>query len=300
MVALPLVAFLVYLYAPHLLFKFAANLKYDFVSPKQVSQVEEFFAAGLPSAVLNAVTWLVFLAWGRIGHRGRVLVDPRPIAEIFAHDPDLRAYFARGGFEPLLRYVLALFLISYVAGYLYGWTLVRIARSGGPLEYFTSAQPLQVPGRILRLLYRKIWRPFYAVYEHPIFPKILQQAYAFVHTNHGLYHGIFWEYDKTNEGEVAGIYLVEVSKFSRRSERECIRDGVNPISDMDGPLYIAWSDVLDINYPPDASTLKRKRDEYERRLEEAEKLKLREREPRFASALRVLFRGTGARRRNDG
>ena len=53
MISLLVAGFIFYLYAPHLLFKFAAATNYDLITRKEIPQVEEFFAAGLPALFLN-------------------------------------------------------------------------------------------------------------------------------------------------------------------------------------------------------------------------------------------------------
>jgi hypothetical protein len=84
-----------------------------------------------------------------------------------------------------------------------------------------------------------------------------------VHTTRNLYHGIVYSADKRRDGDIEGIVLINVSKFSRGRDVELIRSGRNPISDLTGPLFIKWSEIADINYPPDGGILKRKRAEYD-------------------------------------
>jgi hypothetical protein len=261
--ALLFVGFLTYLYAPHLIFKFAAAGKYDFVTRKELPQVEEFFAAALPSSFLNGLAWSVtrLLPWTR-----GIRIDRQIIGFAFAKDPDLSDYFSKGDVRSFVAYIAVLFFSSYVAGSVYGSSLRAIARAGGPRSYLDSATWWLLPSRSFAILYRRLWRPFYAQYEQPLYPQILQNAFAFVHTNTGLYHGILYAADKSPDGEIEGITLLRVSRFSRKNELESFAAGENPIRTLTGPLFIKWSEILDINYPPSGDVLERKKQEYEARM----------------------------------
>ena len=246
MIALLFAAFLVYLYAPHLVFKFAASGRYDFITRKDVPQVEEFFAAGLPSALLNGIAWLFFL----VGPMERVILDRPVAASVFTKDPDLKAYFATGDAGALVKYISVLFVIAWICGRAYGNALRVIALNGGPRAYLSGASDsVAALARGVIVTYRKMWRPYYAQFEQPLYPQVLQQSFAFVHTTHGLYHGILYQYDKKQDGDLDGVYLIDVSRFSRKTEQQCYEAGQNPITDLDGPLFIKWSEIRDINYP---------------------------------------------------
>ena len=283
MVALLFAAFLLYLYAPHLIFKFAAAGKYDFVTRKELPQVEEFFAAGLPSSFLNGLAWLALrmLPWTR-----SIRLDRRIFGMAFTKDPDLSQYFASGDIEPFFVYLVGLFLTSLIAGNLYGRSLRSIAKAGGPRAYLDRDSNATLILRVVVVLYRRIWRSFYQQYEQPLYPQILQNAFAFVQTTRGLYHGILYAADKSPDGEIEGITLLRVSRFSRKTEQECFARGENPIHDLTGPLFIKWSEIWDINYPPTGAVLDEKRRYYDQKIRE---YKAQRPLKRLLSALRRMW-----------
>jgi hypothetical protein len=120
--------------------------------------------------------------------------------------------------------------------------------------------------RIARFWYFRFWNTFYAQYQDPFYPVVLRRSFAFVHTEGGLYHGIVFGAERKRDGDIEGIVLIGVSKFSRANEAELVRAGRNPITDLIGPLFIKWSEITDINYPPDGGVLERKRAEYQDRI----------------------------------
>jgi hypothetical protein len=261
-IALLFAAFLIYLYAPHLVFKFAAGGNYGFVVGKHLPQVEEFFAAGLPSIVLNGMAWLFF----RFGPLDHVVLDRAVVAALFTKDPELSAYVISPTAPAVITYIAVLFVTAWISGDLYGRALRAIALAGGSLPYFERSKGLSTFARAIVLLYRRLWLPFYSQFEQPLYPQVLQEPYAFVHTNKGLFHGILYQLDKARDGEIEGIHLLDVSKFSNKKEEDCFAAGENPIRHLTGPLFIKWSEILDINYPPDDSILKSKEKYYSDRL----------------------------------
>lgn len=283
MIGILLGAFILYLYTPHLLFKYFAATKYDFITRKDLPQIEEFFAAGLPGLFLNAVTWSALWATYRLVGVPPILIDREAVARVFTKDPDLSAYIAKGDISALVCYLGALVVISSLAGRVYGATLMKVAQAGGDSAYLKQhsgglpfwrdhwRQPPRrfiVAFRVVEVLYLRAWRLFYAQYEHPLYPAVLQKALAFVHTTHGLYHGFIYQFDKKRDGDVEGIYIINVSRFSRKKEKECFEMGINPISKLSGPLFIKWEEIIDINYPPNENVLAAKRAEYETKLDE--------------------------------
>lgn len=286
MIALLVAAFILYLYTPHLLFKFAAATKFDFITRKELPQVEEFFAAGLPSLFLNGLTFVaLWLAYWIVGEPPIVL-DRAAAAAVFTKDPDLSQYFRKADLAPLLCYVGSLTFISWWAGRIYGGIIRKVAIAGGEWEYLEAATVARrpwlfddekpLPGLFRAVLflwrlivmvpYRRSWRIFYSQYEEPLYPVVIRNSYAFVHTTYGLYHGILFQLTKKRDGDALGITLIAVSKFSRRKEEDCLRLGVNPISGMSGPLFIKWDEIIDINYPPNAEVLDAKREFYAQKL----------------------------------
>lgn len=285
MIALVLAAFILYLYTPHLLFKFAAATQYDFITRKELPQVEEFFAAGLPSLFLNGLTFTVLYGGYNVLGYAPLVIDRAAVARVFQKEPDLSTYVATGNLSLLTCYLGALAVFSWTAGWTYGRTVKNVAAAGGAYTYLLDAVHMRAPWgvanelpfpvrgalvgwRLMWLGYQQAWKVFYVQYEQPLYPVVLRNSYAFVHTKGGLFHGILFQLDKKRDGEVAGIVLVAVSRFSRKKEEECLRLGQNPITELSGPLFIKWEEIVDINYPPSGDTLRQKREFYDQKLEE--------------------------------
>lgn len=280
MIAILLGAFILYLYTPHLLFKYAAATKYDLIIRKDLPQIEEFFAAAVPGLILNCFTWLTLWVTYRLVGASPIVIDRETVSRVFTKDPDLSAYIKNGHISSVVCYFGALTLLSWLAGRVYGATLVKVAQAGGDdayLRQYSSAilirwlRPRRLfinAFRAVVVLYLRAWRLFYAQYEHPLYPVVLRKAFAFVHTTQGLYHGIVYSFDKKRDGDIEGIYIIDVSRFSRKKEKECFEMGINPISKLSGPLFIKWEVIIDINYPPNEKVLAAKRSEYEAKLAE--------------------------------
>jgi hypothetical protein len=268
--------FIFYLYAPHLLFKSAAEAHYDLITRKEIPQVEEFFAAGLPGVFLNVQAALLLrilpFKFSALSLR-TITVDWNAVALVFQKDADLSPYVKSDDAKCLIAYMVVLGVSSWLAGSAYGRLRRRIALVGGRTTYLrwprSNASILEfvtfVP-RVTGFFYSLFWNMFYSQYLHPFYPVILRNSYAFVHTTRNLYHGIVYSADKRRDGDIEGIVLIGVSKFSRENEAELIRAGRNPITDLIGPLFIKWSEITDINYPPDGSILETKRAEYQERI----------------------------------
>jgi hypothetical protein len=273
LISLLVAGFIFYLYAPYLLFKFAAASKYDLITRKEIPQVEEFFAASLPGLLLNGQSTVLLRAVYRLFRLVPIKIDWQTVAVIFAEKPDLSPYVLSHRVTALFTYAAVLGATAWITGWLYGSLLRKIALAGGQAKYFegsdgsgTFAGSL---ARALAIFFTRFWDIFYAQYHQPFYPVVLRNSYAFVHTTLGLYHGIVFGADKKRDGDIEGIQLIEVSKFSRGHEAELLRAGRNPITDLTGPLFIKWSEITDINYPPDDGILKAKRSEYQRRIDEA-------------------------------
>jgi hypothetical protein len=282
LISLLVAGFIFYLYAPHLLFKFAAATNYDLITRKEIPQVEEFFAAGLPGVFLNLqAVLLAHVVLPLIG-LSRVSTDWQAIALVFQKDPDLSAYVRGGHVNSLVTYGALLGVSSALAGWKYGQTLRRLGVAGGRSAYMqpllqgpaqkTPALLMRVAALLMRVAgfwYFRFWNTFYAQYQDPFYPVVLRRSFAFVHTQRGLYHGVVFGAEKKRDGDIEGILLVSVSKFSRGKDAELVRAGTNPITDLTGPLFIKWSEITDINYPPDGSVLETKRTQYAQRIIDA-------------------------------
>jgi hypothetical protein len=281
LISLLVAAFIFYLYAPYLLFKFAAASKYDLITRKEIPQVEEFFAASLPGLLLNGLSTLLLRGWCWLFRVAPITIDWQAVAVVFKGTPDLSPYVIEYRVTALFTYAAVLGLTAWISGWVYGSLLRKIALAGGQLQYFDdSDRHGSLFGSLVRavaILFTRFWNIFYAQYHQPFYPVVLRNSYAFVHTTLGLYHGIVFGADKKRDGDIEGIQLIEVSKFSRGHEAELIQAGTNPIRALEGPLFIKWSEITDINYPPDGGILKAKRAEYQRRIDEAATRTLRRR-----------------------
>lgn len=270
MISLLVAGFIFYLYAPHLLFKFAAATNYDLITRKEIPQVEEFFAAGLPGLVLNLQALLLARFVLPLIGLAAIVPDWQAIALVFEKDPVLSPYVRGSHVMSLVIYGAVLGISSGFAGWRYGLTLRRIVLAGGRSAYMHrlpgSVSVAGLAARAVGVLHFRFWNTFYAQYQNPFYPVVLRRSFAFVHTTRGLYHGIVFDADKKRDGDIEGILLINVSKFSRGNEEELVRAGRNPITDLTGPLFIKWSEITDINYPPDGGILERKRAEYHQRI----------------------------------
>jgi hypothetical protein len=268
LISLLVAGFIFYLYAPHLLFKFAATSKYDLITRKEIPQVEEFFAASLPGLLLNLQAALLLLGASRLFRFAPIAIDWQTIALIFVKDPDLSRYVV-GDRMAWFTYAFVLGGSAWITGWLYGRLLRAIALAGGQKEYVEASFRrvfFSIVARTIAIMFASFWDIFYAQYHHPFYPIVLRQSYAFVHTARGLYHGIVYSADKKRDGDIEGIVLIRVSKFSRGNEAELVAAGRNPITDLTGPIFIKWSEITDINYPPDGTILETKRAEYQNRI----------------------------------
>jgi hypothetical protein len=236
LISLLVAGFIFYLYAPHLLFKFAAGSKYDLITRKEIPQIEEFFAAGLLGLFLNVQAALILRAVHVLLGRPQITIDWGAVALIFHKDPDLAPYATGSHVSALLTYATVLGLTSWIAGWWYGLFLRRIALAGGRPEYFQQQDPgssqLNRLGRGVAVFMTRFWDTFYSQYQDRFYPVVLRRSYAFVHTKQGLFHGIVYGADKKRDGDIEGIVLIGVSKFSRENEAELIGAGRNPIRDL--------------------------------------------------------------------
>jgi hypothetical protein len=183
LISLLVAGFIFYLYAPHLLFKFAAATNYDLITRKEIPQVEEFFAAGLPGIFLNLQAVLLVRFVLPLFGIARITPDWQTIALIFEKEPDLSPY-VRGPFiTSLLAYAAMLGVSSSLAGWQYGRSLRLIALAGGTKKYVQQLfanvsipQAVALPVRVLALWYSRFWNTFYAQYRDPFYPVVLRRS----------------------------------------------------------------------------------------------------------------------------
>ncbi|MDP9361792.1 MAG: hypothetical protein M3P29_10105 [Acidobacteriota bacterium] len=284
MIAVLIAAFIVYLYTPHLLFRSAVTSQYELIVRKGLPQVEEFFAAAFPSVFLNLQAFVLMNAATLIVSRSWFVIDRCAIAPLFVEKPDASKLIAHGDLLPTILYLFVLGGLSWWTGFRYGKLLTRIAKAGGPEDYFKGFTGIhRVPAALAVLRYR-FWQTFYAQYEQRLVPSVIRQDRVFVRTKDRLYHGKMFCIYYAPDGEISGILLTEASKLAL-DEDEFIAHGKSPIVKLDGPFLLRWSEVTDIDYPQ-IDVLARMRHRYALRLRRRRK-KL---SYRLAAAVRLLRR----------
>jgi hypothetical protein len=235
-VAQLLLSFVLLFYVPTLLFRFEALRKVDLARRKIANQIEDFFGAALPSVFLNAIAWVslnTLLLWYP--------------TEVTARLPLMltgdAASVVRQNLQPLVWYYAALLAVAWLSGKIYGWVEYRLA-------YHGASVARNLPGEVWRwgLRIHDFWDVFFSAERVSIFPWIVRPTYVFVRTNENrLYHGRLDRYDRTSDGEVGGILLLEVSRFSQKTRDECIATDDDYIRPLQGSLYLKWSLITDIN-----------------------------------------------------
>jgi hypothetical protein len=247
MQVLLLVLFLTYLYVPYLLFKFFVEESIDLDRRRDVTRVEEFFAAAMPSTLLNGFAYLAIrlipgfprLDW----HVAAALLDPRLVV--------VRSHIGRG-LHSELGYLSVLYLTSCVAGWVYGRIELTLLQRGANQEFFLRTGSVQRRGRwFFALLFRRIWLPFFAEAIGPLVPWTERTTWLFIRTNDDrLYYGRMHEYIKNGTGDIDSIVLSRVQRYSRRSVQECVSGGKGPLTRLSGTLLVKWSDIRDVNVAP--------------------------------------------------
>jgi len=143
MQVLLLVLFVAYLYVPYLLFKFFVEESFDLIRRRDHTRVEEFFAAALPSALLNGATWLLLTCLGWTRYRFGIgvnfpSVEWKAVAGLL--DPQLvavRSHLALG-LRSEATYLFVLFGLSAVFGKIYGVIELRLFERGAVREFFAQ------------------------------------------------------------------------------------------------------------------------------------------------------------------
>jgi hypothetical protein len=233
-VAQILIAFVLLFYVPTLLFRFAASRNVDLSRRKIANQIEDFFAAALPSVLLNVIAWLLLntvTLWRVLDFSATlpVLVTPAGADHLQQNLLLINTYF------------VGLLAVSAFSGHVYGVVENRIT-------YYGVAVARGLPGERWRwaLLYHDLWAIFFDGEKVMLFPFTVQPTFVFVHTDR-LYHGRFHKYDKNSEGEITGITLGQVSRFTQKTRDECLASDDDLVRPLHGTLWLRWSAVTDIN-----------------------------------------------------
>lgn len=226
-----LVWFVLLFYVPTLLFRFVATQKVDLAQRKIANQIENFFAAALPSVFLNILTMLIlntvtFWWLAEVSALPLLLITEQKIPP--AH------------FSVIAVYYISLLGVSAASGWIYGVVELKLTLYGPKLVR-------QLPGEWRRatLWYHDFWEAFFRREKMTLFPWTVKPTWVFVRTTDRLFHGLLETYDKTSEGEVAGILLRDVHRLNTRDE--ALKGNVDFAVKFSGSLWIRWSSITDIN-----------------------------------------------------
>ncbi|MEA2339196.1 MAG: hypothetical protein QOE82_3203 [Thermoanaerobaculia bacterium] len=229
-----LVSFVLLFYVPTLLFRFFATLYIDLGRRKIANQIEDFFAAALPSVFLNILAWFIVNT-----------VTMWRLAELTGAVPLLltsdTGTLMRQNMLLVSSYYAVLLLTAASCGAIYGWVELRMT-----LLEATVARNLS--GELWRWALRvhDFWAIFFRAERVPLFPWIVRKTYVFARTDR-LYYGLVESYDRNSDGEIAGITLVRVRRFSEKSREECLAGDTDYIRRLYGSFYLKWSTITDIN-----------------------------------------------------
>jgi hypothetical protein len=248
-----LLAFFAYLYLPHVTFKAAAELYVDLGRKQNASQLEEIASAVIPSAILHLLTLIALSVAGVLTPISLPGVNWPLIAAAFsANAPQqFTAVLGTRAMHWTLGYAGTLVGISILNGALYGKSrYLKVILSADPRMHPEAAAKAKRVGRSAYVIFTLtfFWDYVYGEYYVAIHRWSILSPHVFVKTKEGqLLHGRFVRYDRTRNGEVEAITLVQVSRYTREKMYEVLQRGVNPISRLEGEIYIKWSEVVDIN-----------------------------------------------------
>ncbi|HUR81401.1 MAG TPA: hypothetical protein VM733_11580 [Thermoanaerobaculia bacterium] len=229
-----LIAFVLFFYVPTLLFRFMASRKVDLSRRKIANQIEDFFAAALPSVMLNALAWLALNT-----------VTLWKLVEFSANLPLLLtsrgADVVQQNLLLINSYYVLLLVLSAVSGYVYGFVEYQITYYGVDV-----ARDLPGEGWRFALWYHDLWAIFFDPEKVMLYPFTVQPTWVFVRTDR-LYHGLLHKYDKNSDGEITGITLVRPGRFSLKQRDEWLASDEDLVTPFTGTLWIRWSTITDIN-----------------------------------------------------
>jgi hypothetical protein len=249
-----LLAFFAYLYLPHVSFKAAAELFVDLGRKQNASQLEEIASAVLPSSILHLLTLVALKIVGIFTTLDLPGVDWPLIASAFTGNAtqQFASMFGTREMYWVLAYAGALVGVSALNGALYGRSryLKVILSADARLHPKAAADATSVSRARTLVIFAAtfMWDFIYGEYYVAIHRWSILSPYVFVKTKEGqLLHGRFLRYDRNRNGEVEAITLIQVSRYTREKMYEVLRRGANPISRLEGEIYIKWSEIVDIN-----------------------------------------------------
>lgn len=230
-----LISFVLLLYVPTLLFRFVAGFHVDLGRRKIANQIEDFFAAALPSVALNAIAWLVLntvTLWRLADVTGTVplLLTSNAAAILRQNLPTVALYYT----------VLLITAVSF--GAIYGYVELRMAR----IEAYVARS---LPGEVWKWALRihDFWAIFFRTEHVTQFPWTARPTYVFARTDDRLYYGRVESYDRNSDGEIAGLTLVRTRRFSLKTREECIESRTRYVRRLNGSFYLKWTQITDIN-----------------------------------------------------
>lgn len=253
MTAVVLVAFFAYLYLPHVMFKTAAELYVDLGRKQNASQLEEIASAVLPSLILHGFTFAALKLLAALTPLRFPGVDWSLIGMALSGEgSQVARSIGRAELFWTIAYPLCVIAVSVLNGALYGKSrYVRTVLSADPRLYPDAGVDLGSRSRVVRLFATVLatyWDLLYGEYHVALHRWSVLSPFVFVKTNEGqLLHGRFLRYDRSRDGEIDAITLVQVSRYSRTNLQEVLKRGDNPISRLEGELYIKWNAIIDIN-----------------------------------------------------
>lgn len=263
-----LVAFLLAIYLPNAFFRIWAERYVDLGRRKDVSQFDEIVAPILPSVFLHLQAWLLIHAicfiqnsaasvfrwerWvfpGADWHLLLTLSESQSIARLGHVLDDTYALIWPASYSAILLFVTFINAVSFGRGALNGIyvsadeiiypnarDVVRVSSFGGRAKAYIAAAAFW------------FWKLFYWESFVNIFPWTVLKPFVFVKTkDSALFHGRFDSYELNREGGIDRVVLRQASRFTRRSIRDAIKDGEQPIRPLKGVLVLQWSEVVDIN-----------------------------------------------------
>lgn len=252
MTGVVLLAFFAYLYLPHVVFKTAAELFVDLGRKQNASQLEEIASAVLPSALLHILTLLFFRIVGAVTPLELPGVDwPLIASAISGETRQMAAVVGSRQMTWTIAYGFGVMCVAAVNGALYGRSVYRrVVSSADPTlhpDRAIDARPAR--GLIAYLSFvPALWNFIYGEYYVAIHRWSILSPFVFVKTKEGqLLHGRFLRYDRDRDGKIEAITLVQVSRYTREKLHEVLARGANPISRLEGEIYMKWDEIVDIN-----------------------------------------------------
>lgn len=254
-----LVAFLIYVYFPHIFFRVWVERYVDLGRRKDVSQFEEIISTILPASVFHlqalCVIWILTLP--------DVVSFPGPDWKLLLslHSPAGYSRLAEYLSDPFqimwpVAYFVILLAVTFVNGVGFGRGIFLGFHLGANPKVYPNARAIFTRhnrgGYFIKVVLPGVFFWFWKLTYQENFIRLFQwnvlRPFVFVKTKDGyLFHGRYEDYDKDSDGNINGVFLTKVSRFTRQPLRDALRSGENPIRSLEGILYLKWSEVSDIN-----------------------------------------------------